>query len=137
LTYVRLMNTERLRETAAGNYVMLQGLRYIWQNKLILGAMSLDLFAVLLGGAIALLPVYAREILRVGAIGLGILRSAPGVGAVLMGVVVAHWPLRRRAGPAMFICVAAFGLFTIVFGISHNLVLSVLSLLCAGAADTV
>lgn len=138
LNYVRLANVERLRQAAVtGNYVVLEGLRYIWQNKLILGAMSLDLFAVLLGGAIALLPVYAREILHAGATGLGILRSAPGIGAVVMGVVVAHWPLRRRAGPAMFICVAAFGLFTIIFGISHNVLLSVLALLCAGAADTV
>ncbi len=137
LSYVRLANLEQHRETTAGNYVVLEGLHYIWRNKLILGAMSLDLFAVLLGGAVALLPVYAREILGVGAIGLGILRSAPGVGAVLMGLAVAHRPLRRRAGPAMFLCVAAFGLFTIVFGLSHNLVLSVLSLLCAGAADTV
>ncbi|MFL6447799.1 MAG: MFS transporter [Bryobacteraceae bacterium] len=137
LSYVRLSTMERPRHVSAGNYVVFEGLRYIWQNKLILGAMSLDLFAVLLGGAIALLPVYAREILRVGAIGLGILRSAPGIGAVLMGIVVAHWPLRRRAGAAMFVCVGAFGLFTIVFGISHSLLLSVASLLCAGAADTV
>ena len=76
----------------------LAGLRYIWHNKLVLGAMSLDLFAVLLGGAVALLPVYAREILKVGAVGLGFMRSAPGVGALLMSVVVAHWPLRRKAG---------------------------------------
>ena len=137
LNSVRLAHVERVRERVVGNYVVLEGLRYIWQNKLILGAMSLDLFAVLLGGAVALLPVYAREILGVGAIGLGILRSAPGLGAVLMGLAVAHWPLQRRAGPAMFICVAAFGLFTIVFGVSHNVALSVLSLLCAGAADTV
>jgi MFS family permease len=137
LNSVRIAHVERARETVVGNYVVLEGLRYIWKNKLILGAMSLDLFAVLLGGAVALLPVYAREILGVGAIGLGILRSAPGVGAVLMGLALAHRPLQRRAGPAMFICVAAFGLFTIVFGVSHNVTLSVLSLLCAGAADTV
>jgi MFS family permease len=137
LSYIRLQSAERPRGATVGNYVVLEGLRYIWQNKLILGAMSLDLFAVLLGGAVALLPVYAREILGVGAIGLGVLRSAPGIGAVLMGLAVAHRPLRRRAGPAMFICVAGFGVFTIVFGLSHNLVLSMLSLLCAGAADTV
>jgi len=116
---------------------VLAGLRYIWRNKLVLGAISLDLFAVLLGGAVALLPVFAREILQVGASGLGLLRSAPGVGALLTSVLVAHWPLRRKAGLAMFWCVAAFGVFTVVFGLSHNLVLSLAMLLLLGAADTV
>jgi MFS family permease len=116
---------------------LLGGLRYIWHNKLVLGAMSLDLFAVLLGGAVALLPVYAREILKVGAVGLGFMRSAPGVGALLMSVVVAHWPLRRRAGWAMFWCVFAFGLLTVVFGVSRNPILSLVMLLFLGAADTV
>ena len=116
---------------------LLAGLRYIWQNKLVLGAMSLDLFAVLLGGAVALLPVFAREILKVGAVGLGFMRSAPGVGALLMSVIVAHRPLRRKAGLAMFWCVFAFGLFTIVFGLSHNPILSIAMLLLLGAADTV
>ncbi len=117
--------------------MVLEGLSYIWRNKLILGAISLDLFAVLLGGAVALLPVYAREILRVGALGLGILRSAPGIGAVLMAVVVAHWPLRRRAGAAMLWCVFAFGIFTIVFGLSGNLALSLAALVLLGASDMV
>ena len=117
--------------------MVLEGLSYIWRNKLILGAISLDLFAVLLGGAVALLPVYAREILRVGAMGLGILRSAPGIGAVLMAVVVAHWPLRRRAGAAMLWCVFAFGIFTIIFGLSGNLALSLAALVLLGASDMV
>ena len=115
----------------------LEGLRYIWRNRLILGAMSLDLFAVLLGGAVALLPVYAREILGVGAWGLGVLRSAPGVGAVITGLAVAHWPLRRRAGAVMLWSVAGFGLFTIVFGVSRNLALSLAALALTGACDTV
>ncbi|HJY04797.1 MAG TPA: MFS transporter, partial [Bryobacteraceae bacterium] len=117
----------------ASSAMVLDGLRYIWRNKLILGAISLDLFAVLLGGAVALLPVYAREILNVGASGLGILRSAPGVGAVLMAIVVAHWPLRRNAGAAMLWCVAGFGLFTVVFGLSRDLALSLAALVLLGA----
>jgi uncharacterized membrane protein len=98
----------------------LEGLRYIRRNKMILGAISLDLFAVLLGGAVALLPVYAREILKIGASGLGLLRSAPGVGAVIMALVVARWPLRRHAGAIMLWCVCGFGVFTVVFGFSRN-----------------
>ena len=121
----------------ASSAMVLDGLRYIWRNKLILGAISLDLFAVLLGGAVALLPVYAREILNVGASGLGILRSAPGVGAVLMAIVVAHWPLRRNAGAAMLWCVAGFGLFTVVFGLSRDLALSLTALVLLGAFDMI
>ena len=103
--------------------VVLEGFWYIWRNKLILGAISLDLFAVLLGGAVALLPVYAREILKVGPWGLGVLRSAPGAGAVLTAVAVAHWPVRRKAGVTMLWCVFAFGVFTVVFGLSRHLAL--------------
>jgi hypothetical protein len=117
--------------------MVLEGFRYIWRNQLILGAISLDLFAVLLGGAVALLPVYAREILKVGAPGLGILRSAPGVGAVAMAIVVAHRPLTRHAGVAMLWCVFGFGLFTVVFGLSRNLALSLAALALAGACDMV
>jgi MFS family permease len=122
---------------AASITMVLDGLRYIWRNKLILGAISLDLFAVLLGGAVALLPVYAREILNVGAAGLGILRSAPGVGAVLMAIVIAHWPLRRNAGASMLWCVAGFGVFTVVFGLSRDLALSLAALVLLGAFDMV
>jgi hypothetical protein len=104
---------------------------------LILGAISLDLFAVLLGGAVALLPVYAKEILNVGAVGLGVLRSAPGAGAVAMAIVVAHWPLRRKAGATMLWCVFGFGVFTIVFGLSRELWVAVASLLLVGACDMV
>src|SRR5712692_4345281 len=113
------------------------GFRFIREKKLILGSISLDMFAVLLGGAVALMPVYARTILHTGPWGLGLLRSAPGVGAALMAIVVAHRPIRRRAGLTMLLCVAAFGLFTIVFGISHSLVLSLIALFLTGAADMV
>jgi MFS family permease len=113
------------------------GLRYIWREKLILGSISLDLFAVLLGGAVALLPVYARDILKTGPWGLGLLRAAPGVGAATMAVLIAHRPLRSRAGAAMLWCVAGFGAFTILFGISRNLYLSLFALLLVGASDTV
>jgi len=122
----------------AASYAMaLEGLRYIRRNKLILGAISLDLFAVLLGGAVALLPVYAREILKIGASGLGILRSAPAVGAVIMALVVARWPLQRRAGAIMLWCVCGFGVFTVIFGLSRNVMLSLTALALIGACDMV
>jgi len=117
--------------------MVLEGLKYIWSNKLVLGALSLDLFAVLLGGAVALLPVYAREIFKMGASGLGILRSAPGLGALTMSIVVAHWPLRRRAGAVMLWCVFGFGAFTVMFGLSRSLMLSVILLFLIGMADTI
>jgi MFS family permease len=136
ISMIRVKSIQRPREAASLRIVMM-GLRYIWQNKLILGAISLDMFAVLLGGAVALLPVYAKEILNAGAIGLGILRSAPGVGAVLTAIVVAHWPLRRKAGARMLWCVFGFGLFTVVFGLSRSLPLALGALLLVGACDMV
>jgi MFS family permease len=117
--------------------LVLDGLRYIKGNKLVLGAISLDLFAVLLGGAVALLPVYARGILDVGATGLGLMRSAPGVGAVLMSITLAHYPLRRKAGVTMLWCVFAFGAFTVAFGLSRSFFLSLAMLFLIGASDTV
>jgi MFS family permease len=116
---------------------ILAGLHFIWREKLILGAISLDLFAVLLGGAVALLPVYAREILHTGPWGLGLLRTAPGVGAAMMAIALAHHPLRGRAGPILLWAVAGFGICTILFGVSTSLVLSLISLICLGAADMV
>lgn len=113
------------------------GLHYIWNKKLILGAISLDLFAVLLGGAVALLPVYAREILHTGPWGLGLLRTAPGVGAAVMAVFLAHWPLRGKSGPTLLWAVAGFGVFTIIFGVSRNLTLSLISLFLLGASDMI
>jgi MFS family permease len=116
---------------------MLAGFKYIWQEKLIFGSISLDLFAVLLGGAVALLPVYAREILRTGPWGLGLLRSAPALGAAGMALILAYRPMRRNAGRTMLWCVAGFGAFTLLFGISHNLVLSLIALVFVGATDMV
>src|SRR5271165_4677663 len=116
---------------------VLAGFHFIWEKKLILGSISLDMFAVLLGGEVALLPVYAREILHTGPWGLGLLRSAPGVGAALMAIAVAHYPIRRRAGQTLLWAVAGFGIFTIVFGISHSLIFSLLALFLTGAADMV
>src|ERR1700682_6154924 len=122
---------------AAAPEMVFEGLRYIWKNKFVLGAISLDLFAVLLGGAVALLPVYAREILNVGAFGLGILRSAPGMGAIVMALVLAHHPLGRRQGTTMLWRVFGFGVFLGVFGVSRSVAVSVVALACLGACDTV
>jgi MFS family permease len=133
---LQLKAAQRIRKEVTTE-VVLGGLRYIWRNKLILGSISLDLFAVLLGGAVALLPVYARDILRVGTVGLGLLRAAPAAGALVMSVVVAHWPLRRHAGTAMLWCVGGFGVFTIVFGLSHSVPLSLAALVMVGACDMV
>lgn len=116
---------------------VLAGFRFIFEKRVILGSISLDMFAVLLGGAVALLPIYAKEILHTGPWGLGLLRSAPGVGAALTAIAVAHYPIRRHAGLTMLACVAAFGMFTIAFGISHSLILSLIALFLTGAADMV
>jgi len=138
LLVLRLRIREEKRPRPATDLsTVFAGFQYIWREKLILGAISLDLFAVLLGGAVALLPVYAKEILQTGPWGLGILRSAPGVGAALMAVAIAHWPLKRHAGATMLWCVAGFGLFTILFGVSRSFVLSVVALFLVGAADMV
>ena len=115
----------------------LAGLHYIWREKMILGSISLDLFAVLLGGAVALLPVYAREILLTGPWGLGLLRSAPAVGAGAMAMLLAHKPLGRHAGSRMLWCVAGFGLATVLFGLSRNLFVSLLALFLVGGTDMV
>lgn len=113
------------------------GFRYVWKEKLILALISLDMFAVLLGGAVALLPVYAREILHIGPWGLGILRSSPAVGAAIMAFFLAHNPLRRNVGTVMLSCVGGFGVFTIVFGLSRSVPLSLVALLLTGAFDMV
>lgn len=113
------------------------GLHYIWREKAIFGSISLDLFAVFLGGAVALLPVYAREILLTGPWGLGLLRTAPGVGAAATALFLAHRPFRRKAGLTMLWCVAGFGLCTILFGLSRSLVLSLIALFFVGATDMV
>jgi len=116
---------------------MKEGLRYIWNQKVVFGAISLDLAAVLLGGVTALLPIYARDILQVGAEGFGLLRTAPAVGAALVAVVLARRPIYGRAGRAMFAAVAVFGAATVVFGLSRIFWLSIGALVILGGADMV
>lgn len=116
---------------------VIDGIAYVRHNKIVLGAISLDLFAVLLGGATALLPVYARDILFVGPEGLGFLRAAPPAGAAATAILLARFPLRRNVGITMFWCVAIFGLATIVFGASRLMWLSMGSLVVLGAADMI
>ncbi len=116
---------------------MLAGFTFIWKEKVVLGAVSLDLFAVLLGGVVALLPVYARDILDLGPSGLGLLRAAPGIGAIAMAAALAAFPIRDNAGRVMFICVALFGVFTVVFGLSTVAWLSIAALALLGAVDMV
>lgn len=106
-------------------------------RRLLLGAFTLDLFAVLFGGAVALLPVFAAEILHVGPVGLGLLRAAPSLGAVLMSVIMLALPPVRRAGPLLYASFAVFGLATIAFGLSTSFMLSCLFLLIIGGADAV
>lgn len=113
------------------------GFRYIWKEKIVLGAISLDLFAVLLGGAVALLPVYARDILELGPWGLGMLRAAPGVGAVLVAVWLSGHKLRDHAGLILLVFVFLFGAFTVVFAVSTIAWLSILALTLVGATDMV
>ena len=120
-----------------GDDGVLAGLRYLRAHPVLLGAISLDLFAVLLGGATALLPIYARDILMVGPVGLGLLRCAPAVGAALVGVCLARRPLARRAGAVMLACVAGFGLATIVFALSRSMALSLAALVVLGGCDMV
>ena len=134
-----LIATATTPERQPGNQIQLirEGLVYVWTNKIIFGAISLDLFAVLLGGATALLPAFASDVLDVGPAGFGLLRSSPAIGAALMAAALTRWPLKRHAGTRMFWAVAAFGLATIVFGLSRNLWLSVLALAVLGAADMI
>ena len=112
-------------------------MRYVFKKRIILGTISLDLFAVLLGGAVALLPVYANDILHVGAKGLGYLRAAPAVGATLMAVLIANRPPMKKAGQLMFASVAVFGTATILFGISKNFYFTLVCLFFLGCADMV
>ncbi|WP_158936423.1 MFS transporter [Burkholderia sp. S171] len=116
---------------------LFSGIAFIRRKPVILGALSLDLFAVLLGGATALLPVFARDILHAGPWALGVLRAAPAVGALAGSIYLAHFPLRRRAGTALFGGVIAFGIATIVFGLSRNLYVSLIALAALGASDVI
>ena len=112
-----------------------EGLAYVWSNKIVFGAISLDLFAVLLGGATALLPVFARDVLHAGATGFGVLRAGPAIGAMMMAVLLSRAPIRKHAGLWMFGGVAAFGLATLVFAVSKVIVISVVALAVLGAGD--
>jgi Transmembrane secretion effector len=114
---------------------LFSGVAFILRRRLLLGLMSLDLFAVLLGGATALLPIYARDILHTGPWGLGLLRAAPAIGALALSVVLARRPVERNAGPTLFGGIVVFGAATIVFGVSTNLSLSLAALGVLGAAD--
>ncbi len=116
---------------------ILGGFSYIWNNKVVLGAVSLDLFAVLLGGAVALMPIYARDILQVGELGLGLLRAAPGIGAIIAIALITAVPIRDHAGWILLAAVAMFGLATAVFGASTLAWVSILALMCVGGFDMV
>lgn len=117
--------------------VVLAGFKYVWNMPMLLGSFSLDLFVVLLCGAVALMPIFANEILHTGPRGLGMLRAAPAIGALSMSLVMAAFPIRRHAGKRLFLCVAIFGAATVVFGLSRNLWLSLAALAVGGAADTI
>ena len=128
----------RLRATEKPSFeTLIAGFRYIWSEKVVLGAISFDLFAMLLGGASALLPVYARDILTVGPWGLGLLRAAPGIGSILVAAFLLRHPVRDHAGVIMFVCVALVGFFIAVFGASTIVWLSVVALAAMGGFDMV
>jgi MFS family permease len=118
-------------------YSVFAGLAFTWRSPLILGSISLDLFVVLLGGATALLPIYARDILQTGPEGLGLLRSAPAVGALMMSLTLTRFPVKRHVGPMLFAAVIVFGLATVVFGISTSLPVSLAALMVLGAANVI
>ncbi len=127
----------RMEHRAASLKVVLAGFRYVFNMPMLLGSFSLDLFVVLLGGAVALMPIFAQDVLHTGPRGLGLLRAAPAVGALCTSLVMARFPLRRKAGVRLFTCVAIFGAATVVFGISRNLWLSLLALAIIGASDMI
>ncbi len=127
----------QVRHTASRIALMREGLAYVWRQKIVFGSISLDLVAVLLGGATALLPVFARDILHVGAQGYGVLRAGPALGATGVAIYLGLRPIRRRAGAAMFGGVAAFGFATLVFAFSRSMILSVIALAALGAGDMI
>jgi MFS family permease len=135
-TMIHLEHAPMAREPVSAQSLF-AGITFIWNRKEVLGAISLDLFAVLLGGAVALLPIFAKDILHVGPWGLGLLRAAPAAGAVLMSVYLAQFPIERAAGKMMFASVAIYGLATIVFALSSSFIVSLVALACTGAFDMV
>ncbi len=128
---------QQIEKKAFDMRTVLAGLEYVWRTKLLLGSISLDLFAVLLGGAVALLPIFAQEILHAGPRGLGLLRAMPSVGALAISLLLTVWPIKRRAGVTMLACVGVFGAATVVFGLSRSLPLSLVALVFVGASDMV
>jgi len=112
-----------------------EGLNYVWANKIVFGSISLDLVAVLLGGVTALLPVFSKDVLHVGAEGFGVLRAAPAIGAASFAVLLAAYPIKRHSGAIIFVAVGIFGASTLVFGLSRNFYLSMAALIVQGAAD--
>ncbi|KQR89929.1 MFS transporter [Burkholderia sp. Leaf177] len=136
LASIKIEKAVRMR-TPVSLESLFSGIAFIRRKPVILGALSLDLFAVLLGGATALLPVFARDVLHAGPWALGMLRAAPAVGALAGSIYLAHFPLRQRAGTALFGGVIAFGVATIVFGLSSNIVISMLALGALGASDVI
>ncbi len=127
----------RMEHRAVSTEVILAGIRYVWKKQILLGSISLDLFAVLLGGAVALMPIFAQEILHAGPRGLGLLRAAPAIGALAISMWLTWRPIQRGAGVKMFFCVGIFGAATILFGVSRSLPLSLLALFLVGASDMV
>jgi MFS family permease len=117
--------------------VVLAGFQYVSRSSMLLGALSLDLFVMLLGGAVALMPIFAHEILHAGPMGLGMLRAAPAVGSVIMSLALARFPMGRHAGRHLFTAVALFGVATVCFGLSRSMWISLAALACSGAADAV
>lgn len=137
MVFLPVTMPERVRSEEAALTRMLAGARFVWAKPIVLGAISLDLFAVLLGGVTALLPVFAKDILDVGPDGLGLLRSAPAVGAAIVSITLGFLPLQRRAGMWVYLSVALFGVATIIFGLSEIFWLSLAMLFLLGAADMV
>ena len=135
--FLRVRHADPPQRAPASWDTLLAGVRYVAHNRVVLGAVSLDLFAVLLGGATALLPMFAKDILHVGPWGLGLLRAAPAAGALAMSLVLAARPIRRRAGPLLLGAVAVYGAATLVFGLSTAFGLSLAALAVTGAADMV
>jgi MFS family permease len=127
----------RMEHRSASLKVVMAGFQYVWSYPLLLGSFSLDLFVVLLGGSVALMPIFANEILHTGPRGLGALRAAPAIGALTMSLLMARYPITKRAGVRLFTCVAVFGAATIVFGLSRSLWLSLAALFISGAADMI
>lgn len=127
----------RMEHRATSVKVILAGFQYVSRSPMLLGAISLDLFVMLLGGAVALMPIFAQEILRAGPVGLGMLRAAPAAGAVTMSLLMARFPFRHHAGRRLFAAVGMFGVATVVFGLSRSMWISLVALAVSGAADSV